>query len=561
MRSQFHVFVQQQGHGNIPHRRLNSIVTGGVLLLLIPLVYSGGLRRPPHFDDAWLLSMSTWSWESVRSAFDPWHGWFYRPMQILEFMLAQKIFGQVLWGHRLVNMALFWLTCWLLFLFLRRVFTSAWTATGAAVLFAVYPGHREVVFYPCVSATILAGLFWLSGMLAFLNWQERRQARWYALMLLSALCAFLSKEDALGLPLALAALQWWLGKKPERRDWFGALPLLVFWLGCVALSYTAYQHHRTAGVVATGIRMPKPNALHWFALEGSLLWTIATNDPTVGHETYRMVGWALEKAVVVAVLCALLWWRGNSTMRFGLLWLIAATLPLVGAIGFYVFFSSRFWFLGAMAMLCIAGALWETWEHKAGTETLPYFQFVALVVGVAALLPMPAEIAGDVTCWVWLPFIVLTLIVNGGSRFMQQFHAGKSALTQSVQLPREWRGVLPFVLLAVVEFFFLRNVMWVELLILAIVLLAVWAGAERWWVAVVALMGMVPLSWGMAAAFLAAPILWRVRWFAYRPPMLPVVALVGIVWAVITFQGAARMFDHREKIAERFPQIYERMSW
>jgi hypothetical protein len=43
--------------------------------------------------------------------------------------------------------------------------------------------------------------------------------------------------------------------------------------------------------------------------------------------------------------------------------------------------------------------------------------------------------------------------------------------------------------------------------------------------------------------------------------MLPVVALVGIIWAVITFQGAERMFDHREKIAERFPEIYERMSW
>ncbi len=505
--------------------------------------------------------MSEWSWKAVRSAFDPMHGWFYRPVQILEFMLAQKICGQVLWGHRIVNLILFWIVCWLLFLFLRRVFSSAWTATGAAVLFAVYPGHREVVFYPCVSATILAGLFWIGAMLALLNWQERRQARWYVLTLLFALCAFLSKEDALGLPMALVALRGWLGQKPERRDWLGAAPLLVIWLGCVALSYTAYQHHRVSGVVATGIRMPKPNALNLFALEGSLLWTIATNDPTVGHETYRMVGGALEKAVVVAILCALLWRHGNATMRFGLIWLMAATLPLVGAIGFYVFFASRFWFLGAMAMLCIAGALWESRAETPCPPPLPYFQFVALVVGVAAIVPMPAVIAGDVTCLVWLPFIVLTLVLKGGSQFVRQFSAGKKALTQSVQLPREWRGVLPFVLLAFADFFFLRHVIGVELLMLAIVLLAGGAEAERWWIAVVALMGMLPLSWSVAAAFLVAPILWRVHWLSRCLSMLPVVALVGIVWAVLTFQGAARLFDHREKIAERFPEIYERMSW
>lgn len=540
---------------------MNKISTACVLLLLIPLVYSGGLRRPPHFDDAWLLSMSTWSWASVRAAFDPWHGWFYRPVQILEFMLAQKICGQVLWGHRLINMALFWLTCWLLFLFLRRFFSSAWTATGAAVLFAVYPGHREVVFYPCVSATILAGLFWLGAMLAFLNWQEKRRARWYALTLLSALCAFLSKEDALGLPFALAALQWWLGKKPERRDWLGVLPLLVLWLGCLALSYTAYQHHRIAGVVATGIRIAKPNVLNWLTLEGSLLWTIATNDPSVGHETLRMVDWALEKAVVVAALCALLWRCGTATMRFGLLWLIAATLPLVVTIGFYVFFASRFWFLGAMAMLCIGGALWETWEQKAGAETLPYFQFVALVVGVAAIVPMPAVIAGDATYRVLLPFIVLTLVVNGGSQFVRQFRAGEKALRQAVQFPREWRGVLPFVLLTLVDFFFLRNILRVEVPMLVIALLAMWAGTERWWIAVVALMSMLPLSWSMGAAFLVAPILWRVQGLTRRLPMLPVIALVGTIWAVLTFQGAARMFDHREKIAERFPEIYEGMRW
>jgi len=248
-------------------------------------------------------------------------------------------------------------------------------------------------------------------------------------------------------------------------------------------------------------------------------------------------------------------------MRLGWLWLIAATLPLVGTIGFYVFFASRFWFLGAMAMLCIAGALWESWRETAGTESPPYFQFVALVVGVAAMVPMPAVIAGDVTCWVWLPFIALTLALNGGRQFVQQFSAGKEVLTQSVQFPQEWRGVLPFALLAFADFFFLRNVIRVELLMLAVILLAVWAGAERWWIALVALVGMLPLSWSMAAAFLVAPILWRARRLSHRSPMLPVVALVGIIWAVITFQGAERMFDHREKIAERFPEIYERMSW
>jgi hypothetical protein len=540
---------------------LNRPITAVSLLLFIPLVYGGGLRRPPHFDDAWLMSMSEWSWKSVRFAFDPFHGWFYRPAQILEFMLAQKMVGQVLWGHRLINFALFWGVCWLLFLFLRRVFSSAWTATGAAVLFAVYPGHREVVFYPCVSATLLAGLFWLGALIALLRWREERRARWYGLMLLSATFAFLSKEDALGLPIALFALYLWLGKKPERRDWLGVLPLLVIWLSCLALSYTAYQQHRHSGIVATGIRMPKPNPLTLLIVEGSLLWTMATNDPSVGHETYRMADGALQKAVIVFVLCVMLWRRGNANVRMGLVWLMAVTLPLVGTIGFYVFFASRFWFLGAMAMLCIGGALWEEWKDKAGTETLPYWGFVALVVGVAATVPMPAELWGDVRCLVWLPFIVLTLAFNGGGEFIRQFGTGKNAFTQSLQLPREWRGILPFVLIAFADFFFLTNVMSVELLMLMVVVIAWWSGAERWWLAAVAWIGMLPMSWSVAVAFALAPVLWRARWLMQRRQVASLVAVIGVVWAVITFQGAGRMFDHRERIAERFPEIYERMKW
>jgi hypothetical protein len=72
---------------------------------------------------------------------------------------------------------------------------------------------------------------------------------------------------------------------------------------------------------------------------------------------------------------------------------------------------------------------------------------------------------------------------------------------------------------------------------------------------------LLPLSWSVTAAFLLAPILWQARLFFTRRQTLPVVAVVGIVWVVITFQGAERMFDHRERIVSRFPEIYRRMSW
>ncbi len=173
-----------------------------------------------------------------------WH-----PLAWLSHALDVRFFGLNPGAHHAVSLLLHLANGALLFLFLERSTASLWSSATAAALFAVHPLRVESVAWVAQRKDLLAGLFLLLTLHAYLAWARRPGAgRFLAVAALFAL-GLMAKQTLVTLPLALLLLDWWpLGRWGtgasqglQSRWWPLAekLPLLALAFGGGALALWA----------------------------------------------------------------------------------------------------------------------------------------------------------------------------------------------------------------------------------------------------------------------------------------------------------------------------------
>src|SRR4030095_16599929 len=89
----------------------------------------------------------------------------------------------------------------------------------AAAIFALHPVHVESVAWITEQKNTLSALFYLSAMLAYLEFDDSRQPRHYLAALSLFILGLLSKTVTATLPAALLVIFWWQrGTISWRRD-------------------------------------------------------------------------------------------------------------------------------------------------------------------------------------------------------------------------------------------------------------------------------------------------------------------------------------------------------
>ncbi|MBX3138890.1 hypothetical protein KF707_21870, partial [Candidatus Obscuribacterales bacterium] len=137
---------------------------------------------------------------------------FYRPLLGFTFLFDYFFWATNAVGYHITSLLLYGSAVWLLFLLVRTMtrtwpdFNSSWTAFFSALLFAVTPLHCEDVTWISGRADLLAAPFYLLCLLMFVKgYQRGNNKRFYFASLLSFVCALLSKEISIGLPLVIGA--------------------------------------------------------------------------------------------------------------------------------------------------------------------------------------------------------------------------------------------------------------------------------------------------------------------------------------------------------------------
>jgi Tfp pilus assembly protein PilF len=170
----------------------------------------------------------------------------YRPLTTASFALNYQLGTTNPLGYHLVNVLLHALVSMLVYLLCARIFRSETAALIAAFIFAVHPIHTEAVAWISGRAELWAAFFALLSWLFYLRSNEstilRREDFVASLALFFA--ALLSKENALVLPLLIAAGDLFLAREKRKqvakfKSYAAFVAVIAFYF---AFRWTLYQH-------------------------------------------------------------------------------------------------------------------------------------------------------------------------------------------------------------------------------------------------------------------------------------------------------------------------------
>ncbi|MGD0501058.1 MAG: tetratricopeptide repeat protein [Bryobacteraceae bacterium] len=266
-----------------------------------------------HFDDYAIFS------DPVLTSSSGWLGiWKLRPgalgaqpLTSLTFWLNYMAGGRDPLGYHLLNLALHLGAALLAYECLRRLLPER-AALAAAAVFALHPIQAEAVNYVWGRSVLLAALFCLASLAAWLSGRRWMAVAWFA-------AALLANEQC----AAFAMIPWWTTRNREGQP-HGLFP-------CGAMSALAIAALARAAYAASAI-VPAVSPGKFFLAEGLVIWRylrllVIPYGFTVDPDMRVPAVW-LGALAWLAILAAALWaWRARQ--RGWTAWALAGLLLLL----------------------------------------------------------------------------------------------------------------------------------------------------------------------------------------------------------------------------------------
>jgi len=215
------------------------------LLVFLPLFSAGFINlddpvyvtENSHVRGGLSLAGARWAATSLEAA--NWH-----PLTWLSHMADVQVYGMQAPGHHATNLLLHGVSAVLLLVVLQGLTGMLWPGLLVAALFAVHPLHVESVAWVAERKDVLAGLFWMLTLGAYLRYVRRPGPGRYAAVLIAFALGLMSKPMLVTLPAVLLLLDFWpLGRlrAPARPAAVALekLPLFLMAAGASALTMTA----------------------------------------------------------------------------------------------------------------------------------------------------------------------------------------------------------------------------------------------------------------------------------------------------------------------------------
>lgn len=263
------------------------------------------------------------------------HGNYY-PITLASFWIEYRIAGMTPAVYHLTNVLLHVINALLCFRLLRLIVGNMTLAWLAALLFAVHPLRVEAVAWISARKDLLAALFYLSAMIAYLRTSERRGIGGHLLVFVLHACALMSKGTAVTLPVALLLLDF-----QQRRPFSAALILEKVPLFALSIVFGLVAIHFQREIGATNSGLPSMTLYQRLSISSfaGLFYLGKTFIPTNLSafylypltEEFKLPSWfALLPLAIIPVLGVMLvLWRNHRTAFFGVAFFAVAIAPVL----------------------------------------------------------------------------------------------------------------------------------------------------------------------------------------------------------------------------------------
>lgn len=341
-------------------------VWGLLLLAATFLTYRPAWNGQPVWDDA--AHMTKPALRSVAGLASIWTQLGatqqYYPLVHSVFWLEYHLWGDSTVGYHLLRILLHAFSALLLVKTVRRLeVPGAWLAGG---LFALHPVMVESVAWITELKNTLSGVCFLASVLAYLEFDRRRQSKHYAAALLLFILGLLAKSVIATLPAVLLVVFWWMrGKLSWRRD---VRPLVPFFLiGISSGLLTAWVERKYIGAEGVAFSF---TLVERCLIAGRAVWFYLYKLLWPANLVFIYPRWSIDSTAVwqylfpaAFLLVAALFWALRHRSRTPLAVQLGFAIMLFPALGFfnvypflYSFVADHFQYLACIAPIVAATA-------------------------------------------------------------------------------------------------------------------------------------------------------------------------------------------------------------
>lgn len=150
----------------------------------------------------------------------------YRPLSLITFAIEYQFFGETPWISHLINILIYALIGWLIFITLSRLLSSRFEGKSlfllsafSALLFMLHPIHTEVVANIKGRDELMSLMFSLMAFHFVLKFVDAQKKTDLYLACISLFLGLMAKENALAFAFIIPASLWFF-RKPNKQAWW-----------------------------------------------------------------------------------------------------------------------------------------------------------------------------------------------------------------------------------------------------------------------------------------------------------------------------------------------------
>lgn len=141
------------------------------------------------------------------------NGFFYRPGTKLYFTLMYNMFWLNPTMYHMASFLLHFLVASVLFLISQKIFKNYFLAFLTGVIFLIFSGHHEAIFWISATGFIFNALFALLSLLFFIYWKEKRSPVYLITSLIFVVLSLLFHERGVIVPFLIILYDVIFGKE------------------------------------------------------------------------------------------------------------------------------------------------------------------------------------------------------------------------------------------------------------------------------------------------------------------------------------------------------------
>ncbi|MFH2138686.1 MAG: tetratricopeptide repeat protein [Candidatus Omnitrophota bacterium] len=216
-----------------------------LIVAAVMLVYSNSLGNGFILDDYPHIIENVFitQWNSILHVFttdlfhfSPQITNFYRPLQVLSYMLDYSFWQYNAFGYHLTNMLLHLFNSILVYMLIWMMSKNKKLSFMTGLLFAVHPIHTQAVTYISGRADPMAAFFMLTGLIAYIRSRDIRERSkektfFNVISIVCFVCALLSKEISLIFPFLLMLYEYCFPQEKKETRRFPGYFLFFLFLG------------------------------------------------------------------------------------------------------------------------------------------------------------------------------------------------------------------------------------------------------------------------------------------------------------------------------------------